>query len=51
MAENAVFQVIGRKQKNQASAWTISGSKGLAVLKALQLNNQWDEYWSTKKTA
>lgn len=51
MAENAVFQVIGRRQKNQASAWTTSGSKGLAVLKVLQLNGQWSKYWNNKKAA
>ena len=35
MAENAVFQVIGRRQKNQASAWSVSDCKGLVVLKVL----------------
>ncbi|MEM9847545.1 MAG: hypothetical protein AAF847_06630, partial [Bacteroidota bacterium] len=45
-AESSVNQVIGLRQKNKGMSWTPRGSKALGILKSLEMNQQWDEYWT-----
>lgn len=44
-AENSVNEVIGARQKKKAMSWRRAGSKSLAVLKTLELNNRWASFW------
>lgn len=44
-AENSVNQVVGTRQKKKAMSWSRKGSKALAILKTLELNDQWNSFW------
>lgn len=44
-AENAVNEVVGERQKKKAMSWSRKGSKSLAVLKTVELNNRWISFW------
>ena len=43
--EKAVDQVIGHRQKKKSMSWSTLGSKSLAILKTLELNNRWQHIW------
>jgi hypothetical protein len=43
--EKGVDQVIGYRQKKKGMSWSQKGSKALAILKTVELNNQWEELW------
>jgi hypothetical protein len=43
--EKAVDQVIGHRQKRKGMSWRPQGSRGLALLKVLELNGGWQEFW------
>ena len=43
--EKAVDQVIGHRQKKKGISWRPKGSKALAILKILELNEQWQQTW------
>jgi hypothetical protein len=43
--EKAVDQVIGSRQKKKGMSWSQKGSKALAILKTVELNNQWEKLW------
>jgi hypothetical protein len=45
-AEKANDLLVARRQKNRGMHWNIDTSEALAWLKALQLNHDWDAYWS-----
>jgi hypothetical protein len=45
-AEKANDLLVARRQKNRGMHWNINTSEALAWLKALQLNHDWDAYWS-----
>ena len=49
--ECGVNQVIGKRQKNNGTAWSEKGSKALAILKVQILNNNWDNCWNIKNAA
>lgn len=42
--EKAVDQVIGHRQKCKGMSWRPQGSRGLALLKGLELNGGWQEF-------
>lgn len=44
-AESSVNQVVGMRQKKKGISWTPGGSKALAILKTLELNQEWKQYW------
>jgi len=50
-AESSVNQVVGMRQKKKGISWTPSGSKALAILKTLELNQEWAHYWSSQMAA
>lgn len=43
--EKAVDQVIGYRQKRKGKSWRPQGSRALALLKVLELNGKWQEFW------
>src|SRR5205085_8089160 len=45
-AEKANDLLVARRQKNRGAHWNLQTSEALAWLKALQLNHDWDAYWS-----
>lgn len=49
--EKAVDQVIGRRQKDNAMSWSRLGSKALAILKVVELNQQWPSLWDFEDLA
>lgn len=49
--EKGVDQVIGYRQKKKGMSWSQKGSKALAILKAVELNNQWEELWFPEQKA
>lgn len=49
--EKAVDQVIGQRQKRKGSSWRPQGSRALALLKVLELNGQWQQFWFPEQSA
>ena len=49
--EKGVDQVIGYRQKKKGMSWSQKGSKALAILKTVELNNQWEELWFPDRKA
>jgi hypothetical protein len=49
--EKAVDQVIGHRQKRQGMSWRPEGSRALALLKVLELNGGWQDFWFPSTTA
>ena len=45
-AEKTNDLLVARRQKNRGMHWNINTSEALAWLKGLQLNHEWDAYWS-----
>ena len=43
--EKACDSVIGKRQKHKAMSWSIVGSRSLAILKVVELNNKWSDIW------
>jgi Uncharacterised protein family (UPF0236) len=43
--EKAVDQVIGSRQKHKGKSWRPQGSRALALLKVLELNGKWQQFW------
>lgn len=43
--EKGVDLVVGHRQKKKGMSWRQKGSRALAVLKVLELNNQWQQLW------
>ena len=43
--EKGVDQVVGQRQKKKAMSWSAKGSKALAILKVVELNGQWNNFW------
>lgn len=46
--EKAVDQVIGYRQKRKGKSWRPQGSRALGLLKVLELNGKWQEFWSSQ---
>lgn len=44
--EKAVDQAVGMRQKKKGMSWSEDGSQGLALLKVVELNGEWDELWA-----
>jgi hypothetical protein len=44
--EKAVDQVIGSRQKRKGRSWRPQGSRALGLLKVLELNGKWQEFWN-----
>lgn len=49
--EKAVDQVIGSRQKQKGRSWAKSGSKALGILKTVELNHQWEQFWFPQQKA
>ncbi len=49
--EKAVDQVVGQRQKRKERSWRPQGSCALALLKVLELNGQWQQFWFPGQTA
>lgn len=43
--EKAVDQVIGYRQKRKGRSWRPQGSRALGLLKVLELNGRWQDFW------
>jgi hypothetical protein len=43
--EKAIDQVIGHHQKRKGMSWRPEGSRALALLKVLELNGGWQDFW------
>jgi len=43
--EKACDSVIGKRQKHKAMSFRLLGSRSLAILKAVELNNKWLDIW------
>jgi hypothetical protein len=43
--EKAVDQVIAQRQKHQGKSWRPQGSRALGLLKVLELNRRWHQFW------
>ena len=43
--EKACDSAIGKRQKHKAMSWSKLGSRSLAILKVVELNNKWFEIW------
>lgn len=48
--EKAVDQVIGHRQKRKGMSWRPEGSRALALLKVLELNGGWQDFWFPSTT-
>ncbi len=46
--EKAVDQVIGHRQQRKGMSWRPEGSRALALLKVLELNGGWQDFWFPK---
>ena len=46
--EKAVDQVIGYRQKRKGRSWRPQGSRALGLLKVLELNGKWQEFWNAQ---
>ena len=46
--EKACDSVIGKRQKHKAMSWSKVGSRSLAILKVVELNNKWNNIWAPK---
>ena len=49
--EKGVDQVIGHRQKKKGMSWRQKGSKALAILKTVELNKKWDDFWFPEQKA
>ncbi len=49
--ESGVNQVVGERQKHNGMSWSTPGSKSLGILKAVQLNDQWNELFCSERLA
>lgn len=49
--EKAVDQVIGQRQKHKGKSWRPQGSRALGLLKVLELNGQWQQFWFSTQLA
>lgn len=49
--EKAVDQVIGSRQKHKGTSWRPQGSRALGLLKVLELNGQWQQFWFSRQLA
>lgn len=47
--EKAVDQVIGHRQKHKGTSWRPQGSRALGLLKVLELNGQWQQFWFSQQ--
>jgi len=43
--EKANDQIIAHRQKKKSMSWSEKGSNALAILKSLEINQQWQKYW------
>lgn len=43
--EKANDQLVAHRQKKKGQSWSQKGSGALTILKKLEINNQWDQYW------
>lgn len=43
--EKAVDQVVGFRQKHKGQSWQPQGSRALGLLKVLELNGKWHQFW------
>ena len=43
--EKGVDLTIGKRQKHKGMSWRALGSRALAILKAVEFNNQWHKTW------
>lgn len=49
--EKAVDQAVGMRQKRKGMSWSEAGSHGLALLKVIELNGEWDKLWDAAPVA
>jgi len=49
--EKAVDQVIGYRQKHKGTSWRPQGSRALGLLKVLELNGKWYQFWFSQQPA
>jgi hypothetical protein len=49
--EKAVDQVVGMRQKKKGMSWSQAGSRALAVLKVVELNGEWQRWWTAASAA
>jgi hypothetical protein len=48
--EKAVDQVFGHRQKHKGMSWRPQGSRALAILKVIELNDRWEQTWFPERS-
>jgi hypothetical protein len=43
--EKANDQLVAHRQKKKSMSWSEKGSNALAILKSLEINQHWEQYW------
>ena len=43
--EKGCDQVVGHRQKKKGMSWRETGSRSLGILKVVELNHQWEQFW------
>jgi hypothetical protein len=43
--EKANDQLVAHRQKKKSMSWSEKGSNALTILKSLEINQQWENYW------
>ena len=49
--EKGCDQVIGYRQKKKGMSWREAGSRGLGILRVVNLNHQWNGFWFPTEAA
>lgn len=49
--EKGCDQVVGHRQKKKGMSWREAGSRGLGILRVVELNHQWNRFWFPTDTA
>jgi hypothetical protein len=49
--EKGCDQVIGHRQKKKGMSWREAGSRGLGILRVIDLNHQWQRFWFPEEAA
>jgi hypothetical protein len=49
--EKGCDQVVGHRQKKKGMSWRNAGSRGLGILRVVELNHQWEHFWFPTEAA
>jgi len=49
--EKGCYRIIGHRQKKKGMSWREVGSRGLGILRVIDLNHQWQRFWFPEEAA